>query len=201
MVRRRAAPSRTMRPRWCHSSFETPLRGSSGRSALRRRTFRPLRQLILGIEPRRTVRSPDVHFGAIGNRRIETAHPKQDGVLAFARGDDMRAALAAEIPGLARRGFKASEEVFTLDSAKAVAGNVGDGRKRRSMCLAARAAVAMNDRPRIGVDFVRHVSAQAVSSKHGASRSNKNPAEDITLGRDFRTLENRVAYFRLFIST
>ena len=30
MVRRRAAPSRTMRPRQCHSSFETPLRGSSG---------------------------------------------------------------------------------------------------------------------------------------------------------------------------
>src|SRR6267142_6655621 len=25
MVRRRAAPSRTMRPRWCHSSFETAL--------------------------------------------------------------------------------------------------------------------------------------------------------------------------------
>ena len=30
MVRRREAPSRTMRPHWCHSSFETPLRGSSG---------------------------------------------------------------------------------------------------------------------------------------------------------------------------
>ena len=27
MVRRRVAPSRTTRPRWCHSSFETPLRG------------------------------------------------------------------------------------------------------------------------------------------------------------------------------
>jgi len=30
MVRRRVAPSRTTRPRWCHSSFETPPRGSSG---------------------------------------------------------------------------------------------------------------------------------------------------------------------------
>src|SRR5207253_4327616 len=40
---------------------------------------------------------------------------------------------------------------------------------------------------------------QAASSQHGASSSNKNPARDIILGRDFRTLENRVAYFRLSI--
>jgi hypothetical protein len=69
------------------------------------------------------------------------------------------------------------------------------------MRLAAGAAMAMNDRPGIGIDFVRHASAQAVSSQHGGSRSNKNPAEDIILGRDFRTLENRVAYFRSSIAT
>jgi hypothetical protein len=113
----------------------------------------------------------------------------------------MRAALGAEISRLARRGFKTSEQVFTPDPAKAVAGDVGDGRKGRSMRLAAGAAVAVNDRPELGVNFVRHASAQAISSQHGASRSNKNPAEDIILGRDFRTLENRVAYFRSSIAT
>ena len=66
-----------------------------------RHAFRPLRQLVLGVEPRGAVRSPDVHFGPCGDRRIETAHPKQDGVLALARGDDMRAALGAEVARLA----------------------------------------------------------------------------------------------------
>src|SRR6185295_12578531 len=135
-----------------------------------RRAFRPLRQLVFRVEPRSAVRSPDVHLGPFGNRRIETAHPKQDGVLALARGDDMRAALGAEIPRLAGRGFKTLEQGFTPDPAKAVARDVGDGRKGRSMRLAAGAAVAMNDRSGIGIDFVRHASAQAVSSKHGASR-------------------------------
>jgi hypothetical protein len=111
-----------------------------------------------------------VHFGSIGDRCVQAAHPKQDGVLALARGDDMRAALAAEIPRLAGRGFKTFEQVFTPDPAKAVAWDVGDGRKRRSMCLAAGAAMAMNDRPGLGVDFVRHASAQAVSNQHGAPR-------------------------------
>jgi hypothetical protein len=113
----------------------------------------------------------------------------------------MRTALGAEIPRLARRGFKTFEQPFTPDPAKAVAGDVGDGRKGRPMCLAAGAAMAMNDRPGIGIDFVRHASAEAVSSKHGASRQTKFPPEDIILGREFRTLENRVAYFRLSIST
>src|SRR6185295_14751615 len=93
----------------------------------------------------------------------------QDGVLALARGDDMRAAFGAEIPRLAGRRFKTLEHVFAPDPAKAVAGDVGDGRKGRSMRLAAGAAVAMNDRSGIGIDFVRHASAQAVSSKHGVS--------------------------------
>jgi hypothetical protein len=30
--------------------------------------------------------------------------------------------------------------------------------------------LAMNDRPGLGVDFVRHASAQAVSSQHGVPR-------------------------------
>src|SRR5438552_13349813 len=93
-----------------------------------RHAFRPLRQLVLGVEPRGAVRSPDVHFGPCGDRRIETAHPKQDGVLALARGDDMRAALGAKIPRLARRGFKTSEQAFTPDPATAIAGAVGYGR-------------------------------------------------------------------------
>jgi hypothetical protein len=113
----------------------------------------------------------------------------------------MRAALGAEIPRLAGRGFKTFEQAFTPDPAKAVAGDVGDGRKGRSMCLAAGAAVAMNERSGIGVDFVSHASAQAASSQHGASGSNKNPARDIVLGRDFSNAQNRVAYFRLSIAT
>src|SRR5438132_8501521 len=111
-----------------------------------RRAFRPLRQLVFWVEPGRTIRSPDMHFGPFGDRRIETAHPKQDGVLALARGDDMRSALGAKIPRLAGRGFKTSDQAFAPGPAKAVARNVGYGRKRRSMCLAAGAAVAMNDR-------------------------------------------------------
>lgn len=89
-----------------------------------RRAFRPLRQLVFWVEPRGTVRSPNVHFGPFGDRRVEAAHPKQDGVLALARGDDMRAALGAEIPRLAGRGFKTSEQAFTPDPAKAVAGTL-----------------------------------------------------------------------------
>src|SRR3954462_671576 len=141
-----------------------------------RRAFRPFRQLVFRVEPRRAIRPPDGHFGSIGERCVQAAHRKQDGVLALARGDDMRAALDAEIPRLAGRGFKTLEQAFTPDPAKAVAGDVGDGGKGRSMRLAAGAAVAMNDRSGFGVDFVRHASAQAVSSKHGISLSNKNPA-------------------------
>ena len=81
----------------------------------------------------------------------------------------MRAALGAEVARLARRGFEASEQVFTPDPAKAVARDIGDGREGRSMGLAAGAAVAMNDRPGIRIGFVSHASAQAASSQHGIS--------------------------------
>jgi len=123
-------------------------------------------------------------------------------VFAFARGDDVRSALRAEIPGLARRGFKTPQQAFALDPAKPVARHVGHRREGRAVGLAARGAVAMHDRPGIGIDFVSHVSAQAASVEHGCSSSNKNPAQDIrSMGGIFVTLKNAFAYFRLAIST
>src|SRR6185436_16157551 len=101
---------------WC-SAFNSVHSLTIIFAALRlwRRAFRPLRQLVFRVEPRRAIRPPDMHFGPFGNRRIETAHPKQDRVLALARGDDMRAALGAEIPRLAGRRFKTLEQVFASD--------------------------------------------------------------------------------------
>src|SRR5258708_35160761 len=60
------------------------------------------------------------------------------------------------------------------------------------MRLAAGGAVAMNNRPGIGIDFVSHVSAQTASVEHGASGSNENPAQDIrSPGGIFKTEGSR----------
>jgi hypothetical protein len=141
-----------------------------------------------------------MHFGPIGNRRIQAPHPKQDCTAALSLGDDMRPALRAEIPLLAGRGLKAPEQAFTSGPAKLIAGNVGHRGEGRPMRLSACGAVAVNDGSGLGIYFVGHVSAQAASSEHGASldcplqRRTVLPIErtvqrDLISGRFFRSSE------------
>ena len=109
-------------------------------------------------------------LGPFCDRCVQAAHPQQDPVLAFARSDDVRSALRAEIARFAGRGFEAAQQVFALDPAKAVARHVGDGGEGRSVRLAAGLAMAVHDGARGRVDFVGNSSAEATSVQHQVLR-------------------------------
>jgi len=85
--------------------------------------------------------------------------------------------------------------VFAAASAcDTAAGEVGE------LALAARWRRAFRPLRQLVFRVEPGCAIQAASSKHSASGSNKNPAQDIIPGRDFLTLD-RVAYFRLSIGT
>jgi hypothetical protein len=61
-----------------------------------------LGQLVLWIEPGRTIGSPDVGLGLICDRRIEASKPQQYDGLPHAFSKNMRAAFGAKTPEFPR---------------------------------------------------------------------------------------------------